>query len=166
MVAGVPWVIENVLEAPIRKDLILCGSMFRLKIRRHRGFEFSRPIHTLLPTCDHRCLLPFMHKGERAYADAMECNWMTNREGRNAIPPAYSEFIGKQILQHITDLAVSRNFGRTDSANAEGMINLRIGGAVGSQDKPHTGIARPEKQPLLDVKDYGENGPDEALCKR
>ena len=33
----------------------------------------------------------------RAYADAMECNWMTSHEGREAIPPAYTEWIGRQI---------------------------------------------------------------------
>jgi DNA (cytosine-5)-methyltransferase 1 len=43
-----------------------------------------------------------MHKGERAYADAMGVQWMTNREGREAIPPAYTEFIGAQLLDHIT----------------------------------------------------------------
>jgi DNA (cytosine-5)-methyltransferase 1 len=40
-----------------------------------------------------------MHKGERAYADAMGCEWMTNREGRQAIPPAYTEFIGRRLME-------------------------------------------------------------------
>ncbi|HEU04035.1 MAG TPA: DNA cytosine methyltransferase [Nitrosopumilus sp.] len=34
-----PFVIENVIGAPLRKDLMLCGEMFRLKIIRHRIFE-------------------------------------------------------------------------------------------------------------------------------
>jgi C-5 cytosine-specific DNA methylase len=34
-----PFVIENVPGAPIRKDLMLCGEMFSLKIIRHRLFE-------------------------------------------------------------------------------------------------------------------------------
>jgi DNA (cytosine-5)-methyltransferase 1 len=42
-----------------------------------------------------------MHKGERAYADAMGCTWMSNREGRQAIPPAYTEHIGAQLLEQI-----------------------------------------------------------------
>jgi len=44
-----------------------------------------------------------MHKQERAYADAMGCEWMTNREGREAIPPAYTEWIGKQLLRHLQE---------------------------------------------------------------
>jgi hypothetical protein len=94
---GVPYVIENVVGAPMRPDYILCGSMFGLKVRRHRWFETSFG-GGLVYGCDHRGLLPFEHKGERAYADAMGCPWMTNREGREAIPPAYTEFIGRDLL--------------------------------------------------------------------
>jgi DNA (cytosine-5)-methyltransferase 1 len=47
-------------------------------------------------------LLPFMHKGERAYADAMGCDWMTNREARQAIPPAFTQHIGEALLTHLT----------------------------------------------------------------
>ena len=36
-----PYVIENVPGAPIRKDLMLCGEMFGLKIIRHRYFEVN-----------------------------------------------------------------------------------------------------------------------------
>jgi hypothetical protein len=100
---GGPWVIENVPEAPIRADYLLCGSQLNLNIRRHRAFETSRPpVFSLLMPCSHDSrLLPFMHKGERAYADAMGCDWMTNREAREAIPPAYTEFIGKQLLEQL-----------------------------------------------------------------
>jgi DNA (cytosine-5)-methyltransferase 1 len=94
--AGVPWVIENVPEARPTWDLILCGTQFGLNIRRHRGFWLGGwEWFDLLPPCWHRPgLLPFMHKGERAYADAMGCAWMTKTEARQAIPPAYTEYIG------------------------------------------------------------------------
>ena len=96
---GGAWVIENVPEAPIRRDLFLCGTQFGLNVRRHRAFEMSIPPSVLVPQCNHQPTnLPFMHKGERAYADALGCEWMTNREGRQAIPPAYTEFIGRQLL--------------------------------------------------------------------
>lgn len=98
---GKPWIIENVECAPIRPDFVLCGSHFGLKVRRHRLFETSWGGFSLLPPCDHRGLLSYEHKGERAYADAMECPWMTNREGRQAIPPAYTEYIGTQLLLHM-----------------------------------------------------------------
>jgi DNA (cytosine-5)-methyltransferase 1 len=38
---GVPWIIENVPGAPLRADLVLCGTMFGLGVRRHRWFEAS-----------------------------------------------------------------------------------------------------------------------------
>ncbi|MBC3982752.1 DNA cytosine methyltransferase [Streptomyces sp. AC536] len=107
--AGRPWVIENVPEASwdgtLRPDYILCGSQFGLKVRRHRVFETSwGGGGELLPPCwhprGHNGLLSFEHKGERAYADAMGCTWMTNLEARQAVPPAYSEWIGRQWLTH------------------------------------------------------------------
>ena len=99
---GLPWVLENVPEAPLRPDLLLCGSQFGLRIKRHRAFETSPRLYSLIPPCRHRGLLPFMHKGERAFADAMGCDWMTNREARQAIPPAYATHIGEQLLAALT----------------------------------------------------------------
>jgi DNA (cytosine-5)-methyltransferase 1 len=97
---GRPWVIENVPEAPLRPDYLLCGSQFGLNVKRHRAFETSwTGGGDLLPPCwHHKGLLPFMHKGERAYADAMGCTWMTNLEARQAVPPAYSQWIAEQWL--------------------------------------------------------------------
>lgn len=98
--AGVPWIVENVPGAPMVPDVILCGSMFGLKVRRHRLFRTSLENHLwLTPPCHHIGLLPFMHKGERAYADAMGCTWMTNREAREAIPPAYTEYLGTELMR-------------------------------------------------------------------
>jgi DNA (cytosine-5)-methyltransferase 1 len=100
--AAVPWVIENVPEATLRRDYLLCGSMFGLAVRRHRAFETSWRGFSLLPPCHHHAdLLPFMHKGERAYADAMGCTWMTKEEARDAIPPAYTHYIGEQFLARL-----------------------------------------------------------------
>lgn len=102
-----PWIVENVPEAPLRPDYLLCGSQFGLPVRRHRIFQRGNwSAYDLLPPCQHRGLLPFMHKGERAYADAMECGWMTKEEGRQAIPPAYTRFIGEQLLTHLRAVAV------------------------------------------------------------
>jgi DNA (cytosine-5)-methyltransferase 1 len=97
----VPWVVENVPEAPVRRDFLLCGSQFGLKVRRHRVFQTSPRMFTLIPPCRHRGLLPFMHKGERAYADAMGCEWMTSHEAREAIPPAFTQHIGEALLAHL-----------------------------------------------------------------
>jgi hypothetical protein len=99
---GVPWVIENVPQAPIRRDYLLCGSAFGIAVQRHRAFETSWGGFGMVNACRHQDLLPFMHKGERAFADAMGCSWMTVKEAREAIPPAYTEFIGAQLLDHLT----------------------------------------------------------------
>jgi hypothetical protein len=99
--AGVPWVIENVPEAPVRPDFLLCGSQFGLRVRRHRAFATSWRGYNLDPQCQHRGLLAFLHKGERAYADAMGCTWMTKLEAREAIPPAYTQHIGAALLAQL-----------------------------------------------------------------
>ena len=97
--SGKLWVMENVLESPLKRDFILCGTMFGLPIRRHRAFEVSWDYFELRKPCQHRRGdLPFMHKGERAFANAMGCYWMSSREGRQAIPPAYCEWIGNQLM--------------------------------------------------------------------
>lgn len=97
--ATAPYVVENVPEALPRWDLILCGTQFGLNVRRHRGFIAPTLGFTLQSPCHHhRAVLPFMHKGERAYADAMGCQWMTNVEAREAIPPIYTEFIGRRLF--------------------------------------------------------------------
>lgn len=103
---AVPWIVENVPDASLlRADYLLCGSMFGLKVRRHRMFQTSWHGFGFMPSCDHRGLLPFEHKGERAYADAMGCEWMTSHEAREAIPPAYTEFLGVELMSHLTELA-------------------------------------------------------------
>jgi len=100
---GLPYVIENVPDARrhLNNPLRLCGSAFGLRVRRHRYFEANWPLPILTLGCHHHQQLPFMHKGERAYADAMGCEWMTALEARQAIPPAYTELIGSQLLQHL-----------------------------------------------------------------
>ncbi|MEH6374590.1 DNA cytosine methyltransferase [Streptomyces sp. KLMMK] len=98
--SGVPSVIENVPEAPLRPDYLLCGTQFGLRVRRHRAFETSwGGGGDLVPPCWHRKdLLAFEHKAERAYADAMGCTWMSNLEARQAVPPAYTQWIAAQFL--------------------------------------------------------------------
>lgn len=104
---SVPWVVENVMEAvwdgTLRPDLILCGSMFGLPLRRHRAFETSWHAYQVTPRCSHRRGdLSFGHRDERIYADAMGCTWMTAREGRQAIPPAYTEYLGGLLRDQVS----------------------------------------------------------------
>ena len=102
--AGVPYVIENVQEARglLIKPLMLCGSHFGLPVRRHRYFEVPGLGLVLTFTCAHLSTdYAHDHGGkqtETQYRDAMGCGWMTVQEARQAIPPAYTEWLGHRIL--------------------------------------------------------------------
>ncbi len=111
---GLPWVIENVTAAPSRSGVVLCGSMFGLPIWRHRTFESSHlmfaPGH-----CDHApdAITVTGHSPQQwlggsrktvsreRYEAAMGIDWMATSELVQAIPPAYTEFIGMQLMQVI-----------------------------------------------------------------
>lgn len=105
---GLPYVIENVRTKALRPCVVLCGSMFGLPIRRHRGFETSWNQSPMVLACHHQASdLAFEHKGERAYADAMGCDWMTAREAREAIPPAYTEHVGGYLMAELNARAAA-----------------------------------------------------------
>lgn len=116
---GVPWVIENVPGADIRRDLTLCGEMFGLGVIRHRHFEINwwggepeQPEHR-----KHRGPVRGWRHGVwrdgpyiAAYGrgggkgtvpemqTAMDIHWTDVREElTEAIPPAYTEYIGRQF---------------------------------------------------------------------
>jgi DNA (cytosine-5)-methyltransferase 1 len=114
--AGVPWIIENVPGAEMRVDFKLCGCMFGLpRLRRERWFETSPQMFDLRPPCHHTGLAIGVtgtgpgRKGEkRIYGDrwptmadwraAMGIDWMRASEMTQAIPPAYTEYIGRHLL--------------------------------------------------------------------
>lgn len=105
---GRPYAIENVESAPLeRPSVMLCGTMLGLRVRRHRLFEV-RPIGIILtPDCHHQADdYSFDHgkkQAESVYRDACGVSWMTVKESRQAIPPAYTEFVGTQLLRSIMD---------------------------------------------------------------
>jgi len=111
LATGRPYVIENVQEARalLRRPIMLCGTHFGLRIRRHRYFEVSVLGVVLTPTCQHRPTdYAHDHGGkqtEAQYRDAMDCQWMTVQEAREAIPPAYTEWLGRRIVE-VTACAV------------------------------------------------------------
>ncbi|WP_105970438.1 DNA cytosine methyltransferase [Streptomyces geranii] len=116
---GLPYVIEQPNgRAEIRKDLTLCGEMFGLGVIRHRNFELggwtaAQPAHV-----PHRGRVRGWRHGEyfdgpyvAAYGNgggkptvpelqaAMGITWTDVREElTEAIPPAYTEFIGRAYL--------------------------------------------------------------------
>lgn len=111
---GIPYILENVPGAPMRPDVILCGSMFGLPVRRHRWFELSDPIAFLVPQCDHtdpvvgvyghphgeRGAWPGMLPGSQdTWGEALGIDWMSAPELSQAIPPAYSEYLARAWLR-------------------------------------------------------------------
>jgi len=108
---SIPWVVENVPEAGLRADYRLCGTQFGLNVRRHRDFQLGNwSAYELMPSCQcyrNPSLLPFEHKDERAFADAMGCTWMNKTEARQALPPAYTHHIGTQLLGFLTEQAAA-----------------------------------------------------------
>ena len=118
--SGLPYVIENVVGAPLIDPIQLCGSAFPLGVQRHRLFESNVELEGV--ACDHasmplkydiydhgrwyksRVAHVFGHGGGKSKGDwpeAMGIDWMTNAEMAQAIPPAYTEHIGKQLIEHI-----------------------------------------------------------------
>lgn len=120
----IPWVIENVPLAPLRDPIVLCGSMFGLLVKKHRLFESSEDLgHP--PFCDHwkfKGDFPSgrswgtKRAGERStvvhvygkgcsrgthdlWKRAMGIDWMTMGEMAQAIPPAYTEWIGRRLIK-------------------------------------------------------------------
>lgn len=123
---GLPYVIENVPGAPLRDPVTICGLSVGLNVKRHRLFETNFPM--LVPPCgDHAgdWLLVFghtvlerskqidrntpsggprfrrKHVGTDRGREAMGIDWMNRNELSEAIPPAYTELIGHQLLDHV-----------------------------------------------------------------
>ena len=106
--AKTPFVIENVIGACLSEPMLLCGTMFDLRIPKHRLFECSLAIWTLTMSCNHRDVYDPYHGGEMArgerekLARVIGIDWfMTRPEVREAIPPVFTEYIGKRIIDII-----------------------------------------------------------------
>lgn len=111
--SGLSYVIENVPGAPLRAQLMLCGSMFGLRIQKHRLFEGNWPFPMAPATCNHTDLYnPWQGPGRTAdkLREAQGTPWIPMHGGAsrkagvtgdldNAIPPAYTEWIGAQLLR-------------------------------------------------------------------
>ncbi len=115
---GVPYVIENVQGSELRRDLVLCGEMFGLSVIRHRYFEIGRWPANTRPHQPHRGPVrgwrhgvyrdgPYIAAygkggGKGTVAEmqaAMGIDWTdVHEELTEAIPPAYTEYIGREFL--------------------------------------------------------------------
>jgi len=117
--SGLPYVIENVPRSSVRPDVILCGSSFGLKVRRHRHFETN--VHLFGLPCDHaragRPVGVYGSKGDDIPSggstartleegrEAMGIPWMSWSALVEAIPPAYTHHLGTQLLAYVGERA-------------------------------------------------------------
>lgn len=110
--AGVPSIIENVPQSPLRADVLLCGSMFGLRLVRHRifevsGFTVNQPDHrdhhwkyvTVAGTPGHSRSGPHGYGRLSEWQEAMGIDWMPSRALAQAVPPAYSEYLAKEYVR-------------------------------------------------------------------
>lgn len=121
ILSGKPYIIENVVGVPLRACLILCGTMFGLKTIRHRLFESNIDLKLSPATCScfrqaaagnlfnlHNTIQRNLYMKKQGYIhasealkDSLEVPWMNMDEAQEAIPPAYTEWIGKQLLAQL-----------------------------------------------------------------
>lgn len=124
--SGLPWVIENVPGAPLNCPALVCGRALGLNVKRHRLFESSHLLfgtecpknhpgnwllvfgHTVLErghqsgtTPNGGPIIRRKHVGTDRGREAMGIDWMTRDELSQAIPPAYTEYIGRQLMMVI-----------------------------------------------------------------
>lgn len=121
--SGKPYVIENVQGSPLNTQVIVCAhSLGMKKLARHRHFESNVMLHA--PRCTHRRkdveiigiygerpdghrVSPKQYKVTRTASsmteakELMQINWMEWHELKEAIPPAYTEYIGRQLIRYL-----------------------------------------------------------------
>lgn len=108
-----PYVIENVAGSPLIKSIMLCGGMFGLRTYRHRYFESNiflfQPHHfkhkakaahcSTIPRPDEFWSIAGKFGQKDQAQRAMGIDWMKDvKEIANAIPPAYTHYIGLQLI--------------------------------------------------------------------
>lgn len=136
LLSGRSYVIENVPGAPLGPSVCVCGLALGLGVKRHRWFESGHVLfgtqcaghqgdwvsvfgHTVLErspqigrTAKGGPIFRRKHLGTERGRDAMGISWMTREELSEAIPPAYTEYIGRQLwhaLEPATSLADGQN---------------------------------------------------------
>ena len=117
--SGKPYVIENVTGSPLQNWAQVCGSGLGMTLQRHRWLESNVPLwgvpcahgqNAWNPDYGHatgrkRRRVPVIGEWrikKHLQDEAMGIDWMTLPELSEAIPPAYTEFIGNQLLAHLT----------------------------------------------------------------
>lgn len=120
-VIGKPYIIENTVPSILNNPVMLCGTMFGLGVLRHRYFESNvclavpeHPPHHGSVQDGTYCGVygtggammrddgQGRRMGSRKVADwraAMGIDWMTKAEITQAIPPAFTSWLGIQLME-------------------------------------------------------------------
>ena len=122
--SGLPWVIENVVGAPLVDPIFLCGCMFpNLRVYRKRlfeaNFEIEQPPHGkhndstpsaghgvspkgYISVCGSGGVRGMKAKQITSYwSYAMDIDWMVRAELAQAVPPPFTEWIGQRLQKEI-----------------------------------------------------------------
>lgn len=107
LATGKPYVIENVMQAKLEAGW-LCGQMFGLSCYRHRAFEtpffWFQPAHP-----NHRMVIEkgrmLGRRADKAH-ESLGLDWMTKYEQSQSIPPAYTEYIGKYLMEVVNETEI------------------------------------------------------------
>lgn len=120
--SGLPWIVENVATAPMHQGIEVCGTALGLNVRRHRRFDSSHllygpgmckhhpdniniyghacwtyqpnPADVRKDTGKARPMRVLLNAGREAFG----VPWMSQQGASECIPPAYTEFLGRQLL--------------------------------------------------------------------
>jgi DNA (cytosine-5)-methyltransferase 1 len=111
---GKPYIIENVPNSPLINPIMLNGSIFNLLVHRPRLFETNfpveqpyipktkRPVKMGRPVKEGDIIQPVGHFSGVAYArKQMQIGWMNVGELAQAIPPAYTKYIGEILMGYL-----------------------------------------------------------------
>jgi len=111
--SGKPYIIENVVGSPLIDPIQLCGSSFGLHVRRHRLFESNMKLQS--SKCNHKAQgrpvgvygslndeIPNGGKTAKTISEAriaMGIDWAIWTELVEAIPPAFTKYLGQQLIR-------------------------------------------------------------------
>lgn len=110
---GKPYIIENVVGAPLIDPILLCGAMFNIPTYRHRLFECSFPISApqhpkhvakvnrigIRPKADEYIEYIGHFPGKDIVAAFTGLTWLTTNQLAQSIPPQYTRYIGRRTLE-------------------------------------------------------------------
>lgn len=108
--SGIPYIIENVVGAPLINPIMLCGTMFGQRFYRHRLFETSFKVDSLvhkkhsLPSSIESGIpsIAGHFRNVKEVREVMGIDWMSRDELAQAIPPSYSEYIASEFKRLLT----------------------------------------------------------------